>query len=111
MKLKDLKQQKWFSIAGNIYIIVLTVFVVWMLFFDANSLLTHLELRKEIKKLEKQKEYLQEEISKDKEVIKLLKNEAELEKYAREKYYLKKEDEEIYLIDRQDSIKNKKEDE
>ena len=52
----------------NIYVLVLTAFAVWMLFFDANSFLIHRELNQEIKKLEKQKEFLQDEITKDKEV-------------------------------------------
>ena len=85
MKFKELKNKKWFGIVTNMYILVLTVFVIWMLFFDTNSLLIHLELRKEINKLEKTKEYLKDE-------------------FAREKYYLKKKDEEIFLIEYQDSI-------
>ena len=48
---KNLKKRKWFSILTNLYILVLTVFVVWMVFFDTNSLLIHMELKKEIQKL------------------------------------------------------------
>ena len=76
-----------------------------MLFFDTNSLLIHLELKKEINKLEKQKEFLQEEITKDKEIIDKLSDPKELEKFAREQYYLKKKNEEIYLIEYEDSLK------
>ena len=44
---KDIKKKKrWFSILTNIYILILTVFVVWMIFFDTNSLLIHMELKK-----------------------------------------------------------------
>ncbi len=89
------------------YILVLTVFVIWMLFFDTNSLLIHLELRKEIKNLEKQQEFLKNEISKDKKIIEKLSDPKELEKFAREKYYLKKKDEEIYIIEYADSLKQK----
>ena len=102
---KDLKKKRWFSILTNIYILILTVFVVWMIFFDTNSLLIHMELKKEINKLEKQKEFLQEEIKKDKEVIDRLSDPEELEKFAREQYYLKKKDEEIYIIEYEDSLK------
>lgn len=105
---KDLKKKKWFGILTNLYILVLTVFVIWMVFFDTNSLLIHLELKKEIKKLEKQKEFLQTEIDKDKQILEKLSDPEELEKFAREEYYLKKKDEEIYLIEYEDSLKSKK---
>ncbi|MEO9661704.1 FtsB family cell division protein [Maribacter dokdonensis] len=107
MVFKDLKQKKWFKIMTNMYVLVLTVFVVWMLFFDTNSLLIHLELRKEIKKLEKTQEFLKEEIAKDKKIIEKLSDEDELERFAREEYYLKKKNEEIYLIEYEDSLKLK----
>ena len=108
---KELRQRKWFSILTNLYILVLTVFVVWMVFFDTNSLLIHLELKKEIKKLEKQKEFLRSEIDKDKKILDKLSDPEELEKFAREQYYLKKKDEEIYLIEYEDSLKSKKDEE
>ncbi len=103
---KKIRKKKWFGILTNIYILVLTVFVVWMIFFDTNSLLIHLELRREIQKLEKQKEFLEEEIAKDKEVIDRLSDPEELEKFAREQYYLKRKNEEIYIIEYEDSLKN-----
>ncbi|WP_297792532.1 septum formation initiator family protein [uncultured Eudoraea sp.] len=107
MTWKAIKNKKWFGIVTNIYVIVLTVFVIWMIFFDTNSLLIHMELRKEIKKLEKTQEFLKEEIAKDKEIIKTLSDPEELEKFARENYYLKKKNEEIYLIEYEDSTKQK----
>jgi cell division protein FtsB len=75
-----------------------------MLFFDTNSLLIHRELRKEINKLEKQQEFLKEEIAKDRAIIEKLSDPKELEKFAREQYYLKRKNEEIYLIEYEDSI-------
>lgn len=108
MGLKEVKRKKWFKIFTNTYILVLTIFVIWMAFFDTNSLMIHLELRKEIRKLERQKEFLREEIEKDQEVLKKMSDESELERLAREKYYMKKEKEEIFLIDYEDSLKNGK---
>ena len=67
-----------------------------------------MELEKEIDKLQKQKEYLQKEISEDKKVIDNLKEDRNIEKFAREEYYFKKDDEEIYIIEKQDSIAWKK---
>ena len=107
MAIHDLFNKRWFKFMRNIYVLVLTAFAVWMLFFDANSFLIHRELNQEIKKLEKQKEFLQDEITKDKEVLKKMSNEDELEKLAREKYYMKKKNEEIFLIEYEDSLKNK----
>ncbi len=108
MGIKNLKKKKWFGVLTNIYVLVLTAFVVWMLFFDTNSLLIHRELKKEIKNLEKTQDFLQNEIEKDKKIIKKLSDSNELEKFAREQYYLKKKNEEIYLIEYEDSLKNKK---
>ncbi|CAM4376974.1 FtsB family cell division protein [Zobellia nedashkovskayae] len=104
MGFKDLKKKKWFNILTNMYVLVLTVFVIWMLFFDTNSLLIHLELKKEIQKLEKQQEFLKDEIANDKKILKKLSDPEELEKFAREQYFLKKQDEEIYLIEYEDSL-------
>ena len=106
MGLKDLKKKRWFGVLTNIYVLVLTVFVVWMLFFDTNSLLIHRELKKEIKNLEKTQDFLRIEIEKDKKIIEKLSDTNELEKFAREQYYLKKKNEEIYLIEYEDSLKN-----
>ena len=108
---KNFKKSKWFpilTIFKSIYILVLTAFAVWMIFFDTNSLLIHMELNNEIEKLEKKQNFLKEEIAKDKIIIEKLSDEKELEKFAREEYYLKKKDEEIYLIEYEDSLKLKK---
>ncbi|MGB5171892.1 MAG: septum formation initiator family protein [Eudoraea sp.] len=109
MGIKKLRKQKWFGIITNIYVLVLTIFVIWMVFFDTNSFLIHWELRKEIKKLEKTQDFLKEEIAKDKAIIQKLSDPKELEKFARENYYLKKKNEEIYLIEYEDSISQKDE--
>lgn len=108
MGLKNLKKKKWFGWATNMYILVLTFFVIWMVFFDTNSLFIHTELKKEIKKLEKRQEFLRDEIAKDKKIIKTLTDKSELEKFAREEYYLKKKDEEIFLIEFEDNKKTLK---
>ena len=82
-----------------------------MLFFDANSYLIHRELNKEMDALENEKEYYQNEIEKDKKAIEELSTDEGVEKLAREKYYMKKDSEEIYIIEYEDSLKNQKNDE
>jgi len=77
-------------------------------FFDTNSFFIHQELNDDIKKLENNKKVYQEEIKNDKVFIEKMKDSNEIEKFAREKYYLKKNDEDIFIIEHEDSIKNKK---
>ncbi|MGJ8592617.1 MAG: FtsB family cell division protein [Aquaticitalea sp.] len=95
----------------NLYILIFVVFVVWMLFFDANSWLIHRELNADMDDLQIEKEYYQKEIEKDNKAIKELSTEEGTEKLAREKYYMKKENEDIYIIEYEDSIKTEKKDE
>ena len=97
--LKKLRKSKVVRILSNKYVIILLLFVIWMIFFDENSLLNHWELDKEIDNLEKSNEYYQDQIEQDKKVIDNLNDPDSLEKYAREEYKMKKENEEIFLIE------------
>ena len=108
MNIKDIKKKKWFGIITNMYVMVLTAFVIWMLFFDTNNLMIHLELKNQVKKLEKDAEFLRKEIYRDKKTIEKLSDPKELEKFAREQYYLKKKNEEIYLIEYEGDLKHNK---
>ena len=75
------------------------LFIIWMLFFDSNSWLVHRELNKKVHKLENQKNFYTEGIKKDKEELSKMKTDSGLEEYAREKLFMKKEDEEIFIIE------------
>lgn len=99
MNLKSIKNKPTFKVATNIYVVILTIFVVWMLFFDGNSYLTHREYNKEIEELETWISYHKEKIAEDKATIKKLQDSLQLERYAREKYLMKKENEDIYIIE------------
>jgi cell division protein FtsB len=92
----------------NVFVLVLIIFAVWMLFFDSNSWFIHNELNEDIDKLEEEKEYYKGEIEKDSKEIKELTSEEGIEKYGREHYKMKKEDEEIYIIEYEDSIAKEK---
>lgn len=92
----------------NLYVLIFAVFVVWMLFFDANSWLIHRELNADTEDLKNEKEYYQKEIEKDEKAIKELSTDEGIEKLAREKYYMKKDNEDIYIIEYEDSIKKQK---
>ncbi len=76
-----------------------------MLFIDSNSLLIHRELNEDISDLEDEKAYYKNEIEKDQKAIKELSTDDGIEKLAREKYYMKKENEDIYIIEYEDSLK------
>jgi len=89
----------WFRFLSNKYVWVLGFFIVWMIFLDNYSWLDHRILNKQIEELEDNKKYYEDEIRKDQENIKLLKNPDQVEKYAREKYYMKKDSEDIYIIE------------
>tara|TARA_X000000368_G_scaffold265519_1_gene210229 strand:+ start:30 stop:332 length:303 start_codon:yes stop_codon:yes gene_type:complete len=80
------------------FILIGLLFVLWMLFFDSNSYLNHNRLSNDINQLQKDKQHYKEEIKKDSIALEELSSPEGLEKYAREKYHMKKENEEIFLI-------------
>ena len=103
---KKISSSKYFKFFTNLYILSSVVFFFWMLFIDANSLLFHKELNKEIKYLKEQKEKLKTEIEIDKKLIENLNDIDNYEAFAREKFFMKKDNEEIYIIEFQDTLKN-----
>jgi cell division protein FtsB len=83
----------------NKYTLIAAFFVVWMTFFDRNDFISQYSYRQELNKLESDREYYQAEIEKNKkEAHELMSDPDNLEKFAREKYLMKKEDEDIFLI-------------
>ena len=80
------------------FILIGLLFVLWMLFFDSNSYLNHNRLSNDLNQLQKDKQHYIEEIKKDSITLKELSGPEGLEKYAREKYHMKKENEEVFLI-------------
>lgn len=99
-KLKNLVEKYPFlKIFGSRYILIFIAFVVWMLFFDTYSYLEHQTINKELNELEENKRFYEDEIRRDQSRIKVLQNDDYVEKYAREKYYMKKDSEDIYIIE------------
>ncbi len=94
-----LKNKYWFKIISNKYILITLFFIVWMLFLDNYSYLDYRYLNNQENALEDNKAYYQQEIDKDNKNIKLLKNPDQIEKYAREKYFMKKDSEDVYIIE------------
>lgn len=94
-----LKSNSVFKILTNIFVIILVPFIIWMFFFDENSYLVHRKFNNEITDLEATISFYEDKIAKDKETIKKLGDSLELERFAREKYLMKKENEDIYIIE------------
>ena len=99
MSFKALKENKIFKFFTNIFILIVLVFAVWMTFFDENSYLVHREFNKEIDELDKTIKFYEDRINEDRATIKKLQDSLELERFAREKYLMKKKNEDIYVIE------------
>ena len=97
--LQSLKKNSVFKILTNTFVMILIPFIIWMLFFDENSYVTHNKFDKEIEELESTISFYKNKIDQDKETIKKLQDSLELERFAREKYLMKKENEDIYIIE------------
>ncbi len=83
------------------YLIVAVFFVVWVGFFDVHNFKDQLQYRLKISELEDEKEYYLNKIEEDSlRLNELSTNDENLEKYAREKYHMKKEGEEIFLMEK-----------
>lgn len=92
---------------GSRYTLVMIFFLVWMIFLDNYSYFDSRILDQQINELEDNKKYYQDEIAKDVQSIKNLNNPGQTEKYAREKYYMKRDSEDVYIIDiEEDRIKD-----
>ena len=99
MSKKLIKFLGWFFSRRNIYLIITLIFIFWMFFLDTNSWLRQIELQKDINLLKSKKKFYSAKITSDKEHLKNLKNLDSLEKYARENFYMKRENEDIFIIE------------
>ncbi|WP_088323580.1 FtsB family cell division protein [Polaribacter tangerinus] len=99
MSFKEFKNKKIIKILTNSFVLISIPFIIWMLFFDENSYLVHRKFDLEIKDLENTIHFYKNKIEEDKATIKKLEDSLQLERFAREKYLLKKENEDIYIIE------------
>jgi cell division protein FtsB len=81
------------------YVIALTAFIVLMLFIDHNDIFVQLDRRKQLDALLSSKQFYEKQIEETrKNLSDLQNNPAALEKYAREKFYLKKDNEDLFIV-------------
>jgi cell division protein DivIC len=91
-----LKLRRFFT---NKYLITGIAFALWMLFFDRNDITLQLKRVRELKKLQESEKVMDRQITDTKQELSLLKTDPEtLEKYARERYMMKKDNEDLFII-------------
>ena len=83
----------------NKYLMAVLVFLVWLLIFDNNSLIDRVRYLKILHEMEEEKQYYLERIEEDSRRLNELKTDRDnLEKFAREQYFMKKENEDVFVI-------------
>ena len=91
----------------NKYFLSITAFIIWILFFDPRDVFTQMEHRQELNKLQASKAWYQQEIAKEfVEAEQLRTNPVVVEKYARENYLMKRDNEDIFIIPEKPVVKN-----
>jgi hypothetical protein len=91
--------RKVLSFILNKYFITTVAFIVWLIFFDSNNLMMQQDLKTKLKELQTEKKFYLDEIRNDSTLtVKLRTDTTELEKFAREKYLMKKDSEDVFLV-------------
>jgi len=87
------------AIFRNFYFITGFCFLIWMVFIDSNDLISRFQMSSKLSTLQSEKEYYEEKIVEvEKDRKELMTNRELLEKFAREKYLMKKESEDVFII-------------
>jgi len=87
------------NIARNKYLIASVAFLVWMLFFDRNDFASQYKYQSQLHQLKEEKDfYIKETAVVTKDLEELTSNLSRLQKFAREKYLMKKDNEDIFVI-------------
>lgn len=91
--------RKVFKIFLNRYVIATLAFAIWVIFFDNYSLLRQAKLKKQLNGIEEMKQYYHTQIDQNvRELDELETNMETLEKFAREKYLMKRDNEDVYVV-------------
>jgi len=97
--MKKIKDSGIFKIVSNKWVIASILFLMWIIFFDENSIVTHTESKQQLHDLQQQKEYYKEHIETNKQKLEdLSSGKEELEKFAREQYYMSKPNEDVFIV-------------
>lgn len=83
----------------NKYFLASSLFVLWMLFFDRNDFLTQLQRKADLQQIEQSKDYFSKKIAEGKKFSLDMRSNADaVEKFVREKYLMKRDNEDLFLI-------------
>jgi cell division protein FtsB len=89
----------FFNIIKNKYLITIVALAVWVAYFDKNDLSAQIELQNKVTKLENERDFYKSEIENNNKMIKLLQTDSiSLDKFARETYLMKKDNEEVFVF-------------
>src|ERR1700749_1368212 len=92
---------RFLNLFKNKYFLVTAAFAVWMIFFDKNDLFSQYEYHQQVSKLKQERDFYKKETSKvSKDLDELNSNPQKLEKFAREKYLMKKDDEDVFVVEK-----------
>jgi hypothetical protein len=95
---EPVKKHLW-KLLYNKFFLTTLVFLVWLVFFDGNNLISRYRVKKDLRSMKHQKEYYLEEITKNEVIRDQLTNDLEkVEQYGREKYLMKRDHEDVFLI-------------
>jgi cell division protein DivIC len=87
------------SFLRNKFILATVAFIVWMLFFDRNDVFTQAQRRSELNQLKQSKQFFEKQIAENRKFSNDLQfNASAIEKYAREKYLMKRDNEDLFII-------------
>jgi len=96
---EPISMKRLINLFKNKFFLVTLAFIVWMIFFDKNDLFSQYEYRTQVNKLKKERDFYKAQTDQvTKELNELTSNPQQLEKFAREKYLMKKDNEDVYLI-------------
>jgi cell division protein FtsB len=91
--------KRFLNLFRNKYFLVSSIFLVWMIFFDRNDLFSQWEYHQQVNKLKQERDFYQKETAKvHQDLDELTSNKEKLEKFAREKYLMKKDNEDVFVI-------------
>src|ERR1700709_1835557 len=91
--------KRLFYLFRNKYFLITLAFVVWMIFFDKNDLFSQFQYHQQLNTLKQQRDFYQKETTQvNKDLDELTSDPQKLEKFAREKYLMKKDNEDVFVI-------------
>ena len=99
MKIQPEQMKRLFDLIKNKFFLATVAFIIWMIFFDKNYLFSQYEYHQQLSKLKQEQEFYKAQTAQvNKDLDELTSDKAKLEKFAREKYLMKKDNEDVFVI-------------